>query len=168
MSGPVSSVGGPTTKSTKVDSSWKLQPIVLPPKIYTANMGRLEGKNSIITGAAGGIGLETSILFAQNGANVLMSDINAEQLDKAVARVKELAPNAKVEGFVRFSPIIVITIPPLLICFWGQVCDVSKEAEVEEMVKKTDAWGGLDVIFNNAGIMHAKVRRPPALPHSSS
>lgn len=65
-------------------------------------MGRLEGKNSIITGAAGGIGLETSILFAQNGANVLMSDINAEQLDKAVAKVKELAPNAIVEGFVRF------------------------------------------------------------------
>jgi NAD(P)-dependent dehydrogenase (short-subunit alcohol dehydrogenase family) len=46
-----------------------------------------------------------------------------------------------------------------LACFdsWGQVCDVSKEAQVEEMVKKTDAWGGLDVIFNNAGIMHAKV-----------
>ncbi|KAA8904976.1 hypothetical protein FN846DRAFT_14719 [Sphaerosporella brunnea] len=98
-------------------------------------MGRLEGKNSIITGAAGGIGLETSILFAQNGANVLMSDINAVQLDKAVAKVKQFAPNSKVEGFV---------------------CDVSKEDQVEEMVKKTDAWGGLDVIFNNAGIMHAK------------
>ena len=37
------------------------------------------------------------------------------------------------------------------------VCDVSKEAEVEGMVKCVDAWGGLDVIFNNAGIMHAQV-----------
>jgi NAD(P)-dependent dehydrogenase (short-subunit alcohol dehydrogenase family) len=67
-------------------------------------MGRLEGKNSIITGAAGGIGLETSILFAQNGANVLMSDINAEQLSKAVAKVQGFAPNAKVEAFVSPHP----------------------------------------------------------------
>ena len=37
------------------------------------------------------------------------------------------------------------------------MCDVSKEAEVEAMVKHVDAWGGLDVIFNNAGIMHAQV-----------
>ena len=39
------------------------------------------------------------------------------------------------------------------------VCDVSKEAEVEGMIKHLDAWGGLDVIFNNAGIMHPQVSR---------
>lgn len=37
------------------------------------------------------------------------------------------------------------------------MCDVSKEEQVEKMVAATDSWGGLDVIFNNAGIMHAKV-----------
>jgi len=97
-------------------------------------MGRLAGKNTIITGAAGGIGLETSILFAKEGANVLMSDINEEQLNKAVKRVKEFASDVEVEGFV---------------------CDVSKEDQVEKMVARVDGWGGLDVIFNNAGIMHA-------------
>lgn len=96
---------------------------------------RLEGKNCIITGAAGGIGLETSILFVQNGANLLMSDINEDLLKKAFEKVKTFAPDAKVDWFV---------------------CDVSKEDQVAAMVKKFDEWGGLDVIFNNAGIMHAK------------
>jgi NAD(P)-dependent dehydrogenase (short-subunit alcohol dehydrogenase family) len=36
-----------------------------------------------------------------------------------------------------------------------QLCDVSKEADVERAVAHLDSWGGLDVIFNNAGIMHA-------------
>ena len=67
-------------------------------------MGRLTDKNAIITGAAGGIGLETSILFAKEGANVLMSDINGDQLARAVARVKELVPEATAEPFVRLVP----------------------------------------------------------------
>ncbi|KAF8533114.1 hypothetical protein BDD12DRAFT_675004, partial [Trichophaea hybrida] len=98
-------------------------------------MARLSGKNCIITGAAGGIGLETSILFAQNGANVLMSDINQQQLDKAIQTVTKFAPDATLASFV---------------------CDISKEEQVEKMVAEVDVWGGLDVIFNNAGIMHAK------------
>ncbi|KAL8346028.1 hypothetical protein RB598_000100 [Gaeumannomyces tritici] len=97
-------------------------------------MGRLAGKNAIITGAAGGIGLETSILFAKEGASVLMADISPEALTKAQAKVKSLVPGARVETVK---------------------CDVSKEAEVKAMVESLDSWGGLDVMFNNAGIMHA-------------
>ncbi|KAJ2903272.1 putative short-chain dehydrogenase reductase family protein [Zalerion maritima] len=98
--------------------------------------GRLSGKNAIITGAAGGIGLETSILFAQEGANVLLADISTEAVEKAMTKVKELVPNAnKVETVI---------------------CDVSKEAAVQVMVESLDSWGGVDVMFNNAGIMHAK------------
>lgn len=41
-------------------------------------------------------------------------------------------------------------------CDCAQICDVSKEASVQAAVESLDAWGGLDVIFNNAGIMHAK------------
>ena len=41
-----------------------------------------------------GIGLETSILFAKEGASVLMSDVSAPALEKAVAKVKQLVPNA--------------------------------------------------------------------------
>lgn len=99
--------------------------------------GRLQGKNTIVTGAAGGIGLETSILFAKEGANVLMSDISAPALEKALAKLKSLLPD---------SPVRVETV----------VCDVSKEAQVQAMVESLDQYGGLDVIFNNAGIMHAR------------
>lgn len=101
-----------------------------------ASSGRLQGKNAIVTGAAGGIGLETSILFAKEGASVLMADISAPALEKALAKVKILVP-----GAVRVETI---------------VCDVSKEAQVQAMVESLDSWGGLDVIFNNAGIMHAQ------------
>ncbi|EED19641.1 short-chain dehydrogenase/reductase family protein, putative [Talaromyces stipitatus ATCC 10500] len=101
----------------------------------TAPRGRLQGKNAIITGAAGGIGLETSILFAREGASVLMADISEPALATALAKVKSLAPSsARVETIK---------------------CDVSKESDVQAMVESQDSWGGTDIIFNNAGIMHA-------------
>ncbi|KAH6695366.1 short-chain dehydrogenase/reductase family protein [Plectosphaerella plurivora] len=100
-------------------------------------MGRLAGKNAIVTGAAGGIGLETVILMAREGASVLMTDIAAPALDKALAKVNELAPTCR--GKIE-----------------ARVVDVSKEADVQAAVEYLDAWGGIDVMFNNAGIMHAK------------
>ncbi|KAL6362984.1 hypothetical protein LRP88_02384 [Fusarium phalaenopsidis] len=104
----------------------------MPAVTDSQTRGRLAGKNAIITGAAGGIGLETSILFAKEGASVLLSDISQPALEKAAAKVKQLVPNAP------------------------RKCDVSKEAEVKAMVETLDSWGGLDVMFNNAGIMHAQ------------
>lgn len=98
--------------------------------------GRLAGKNAIVTGAGGGIGLETSILFAKEGANVLMADISQPALEKAQSKVKQLVPSA---GRVEITK-----------------CDVSKESEVQAMIESLDSWGGLDVLFNNAGIMHAR------------
>ncbi|KAI6089615.1 NAD(P)-binding protein [Hypoxylon rubiginosum] len=98
--------------------------------------GRLAGKNAIITGGAGGIGLETSILFAKEGANILMTDISAPALEKAKAKVLQLVPQA--------SRVETMT------------CDVSKEDQVKATVESLDSWGGLDIIFNNAGIMHAR------------
>ncbi|KAI4865180.1 NAD(P)-binding protein [Hypoxylon rubiginosum] len=98
--------------------------------------GRLAGKNALITGGAGGIGLETAILFAKEGANVMLVDISEPALEKAKAKVLQLVPHAgKVET---------------------KKCDVSKEDQVKATVEALDPWGGLDVIFNNAGIMHAR------------
>ncbi|KAL4793099.1 hypothetical protein BDV19DRAFT_380387 [Aspergillus venezuelensis] len=99
--------------------------------------GRLENKNAIITGAAGGIGLETAILFLREGASVLMTDVNETALDKAIAKAKEVVPDrqGKVET---------------------KVVDVSNETHIEEAVAHIDSWGGVDVMFNNAGIQHLK------------
>jgi NAD(P)-dependent dehydrogenase (short-subunit alcohol dehydrogenase family) len=65
----------------------------------------------------------------------LLSDISGPALDKAVAKLKTVVPEAKkIET---------------------KIGDVSKEADVQAMVEHVDSWGGLDVLFNNAGIMHA-------------
>lgn len=84
-----------------------------------------------------GVGLETTILMAREGASVLMTDVNHAALDKALAKVKEVVPQraGRLEVFVS---------------------DVSKESDVEAAVAHVDAWGGVDVMFNNAGIMHPR------------
>ncbi|KAI4189964.1 MAG: hypothetical protein LQ346_005024, partial [Caloplaca aetnensis] len=104
----------------------------------TQGSGRLAGKNAIITGAAGGIGLETTILFAREGASVLMTDISASLLSTALSKVQSILPSLP-------STQRLETLP----------CDVSKEAEIAAAVSHLDSWGGVDVMFNNAGIMHA-------------
>ncbi|KAH7039555.1 short-chain dehydrogenase/reductase [Microdochium trichocladiopsis] len=100
-------------------------------------VARLAGKNAIVTGAAGGVGLETAILMLQEGASVLLTDVNEAALQKALAKVQELVP--KHDGQVA-----------------TRVVDVSNEADVEAAVAAVDGWGGVDVMFNNAGIMHPK------------
>jgi NAD(P)-dependent dehydrogenase (short-subunit alcohol dehydrogenase family) len=64
-----------------------------------------------------------------------MADISEPALEKAVGKISEILPtHPKLETIK---------------------CDVSKESDVEAMVSRVDSWGGVDVIFNNAGIMHA-------------
>ena len=75
--------------------------------------------------------------MAREGASVLMVDLNASALEKALAKVNEVVP--KHDGRVETKTV-----------------DVSKESDVEAAVNHLDAWGGVDVMFNNAGIMHPK------------
>ena len=84
-------------------------------------MKRLEGKTAIVTGGAQGIGFEGAKLFAAEGARVIIADINAEKGEKAAAEIGAT--------FVK--------------------CDVSKAADVENVVKVA---GTVDVLYNNAGI----------------
>lgn len=95
---------------------------------------RLQQKVCIVTGAGSGIGLETSLQFASEGAHVLLADINEPAVTKAVTYINSHYPNCGAEGVK---------------------CDVSKEEDVQAMVEKAVwTWGRLDVMFNNAGIMH--------------
>ena len=90
-------------------------------------MGRLDGKRAVITGAASGIGEATARLFIAEGATVVLADID-ERRGKRIA--DELGDRAR---FV--------------------ATDVSREADVDQAVATSvDAFGGLDVMFNNAGV----------------
>ena len=91
---------------------------------------RLANKVAIVTGGGSGIGRETTLLFAKEGASLLVADVN-EQGGKEV--VQEVETSGGRASFVRV--------------------DVSKEAEVRKMVHAAEAtFGRLDVIMNNAGI----------------
>ena len=90
------------------------------------------GKVALVTGAASGLGFATAKAFAESGASVALADVNEKDVQAAA---KELAD----KGF-KALPIR---------------CDVSKDDEVEAMVKQTFArFGRLDIAFNNAGIQN--------------
>ena len=88
------------------------------------------GKVALVTGAAVGIGRATAILFAQNGAKLVLVDVNEEKL---TALKDELAAYTR----------DVLTF----------VCDVSDEALVYRVVEKALAqYGRIDILVNNAAL----------------
>jgi NAD(P)-dependent dehydrogenase (short-subunit alcohol dehydrogenase family) len=92
---------------------------------------RLEGKVIIITGSGSGIGRATAELFAQEGAKVVVAEYNAEAGQKTVDAIKTAGGEA-----------LFIAV------------DVSDSAQVQHMVQTTlDAFGGIDILFNNAGTL---------------
>lgn len=93
---------------------------------------RLENKVALITGASSGIGRETSLLFASEGAKIVAVDIN----DEGGAETIQIIRDAGGEAIYVHA-------------------DVTKSADCENMVKVAEeTYGKLDVLFNNAGIMH--------------
>lgn len=92
-------------------------------------MKRLENKVAIITGGSGGIGQATAARFLEEGASVVLVDVDQAGLDAAA---KALGGGER-----------VLTVQ----------ADVSNEDDVERYVKATvDRFGRIDVFFNNAGI----------------
>lgn len=90
----------------------------------------LKDKTAIITGGARGIGREIARLFAKEGANICICDVNEEILGEAT---KEL------ESFGREAI--------------GLRVDVTNSSQVEEMVQKVlDKFKKIDILINNAGI----------------
>jgi len=99
--------------------------------------GRLQHKAAIITGAGSGIGLESSLLFASEGANVILVDINIAAAEKVASIIEK-----EYGGQLGIKAIAI-------------KADVSNEKEVKAAVDlAVEKYGRLDVIFNNAGIMH--------------
>lgn len=91
---------------------------------------RLKDKVAIITGSARGIGKATAVKFAQEGAKVVVCDVNLDQVNETVNEIKN-------SGFEAI----------------GFKMDVTKRAEIDGVIAATVAqYGKLDCIVNNAGI----------------
>jgi NAD(P)-dependent dehydrogenase (short-subunit alcohol dehydrogenase family) len=101
---------------------------------YARAVGRLEGKVALITGAASGMGMVAASLFADEGARVVLSDV-ADDAGEAVA--KEIEAAGHEATYVH--------------------ADVSSASDAEAMIAATlERFGGLHVLYNNAGVMLAE------------
>ncbi|TMC54819.1 MAG: glucose 1-dehydrogenase [Chloroflexi bacterium] len=90
-------------------------------------MGRLEGKVCVITGAGSGIGRASALLFASEGARVVVADVDLKGAGETVAAIGHAAI--------------------------AEQLDVTDEAQTVAFAKKVfDREGRIDVLFNNAGI----------------
>ncbi|MBS0271926.1 MAG: glucose 1-dehydrogenase [Proteobacteria bacterium] len=97
-------------------------------------MGKLEGKVALITGAGNGIGYSQALLFAQEGASVIATDVDTAAGEKLIREIQK--KNGKTMFFKH---------------------DVAREEDWSEIIAKvTKAHGKLDILVNNAGILIQK------------
>jgi NAD(P)-dependent dehydrogenase (short-subunit alcohol dehydrogenase family) len=93
---------------------------------------RLKDRVAVITGGASGMGRSTVLRFLSEGAKVVIADFNAETGEATLAEAAAAGHRDAVR-FVR--------------------TDVAREADVQRMLAMAvDAFGGLDIVFNNAGV----------------
>ena len=102
-------------------------------------MGRLEGRSTVVTGAASGIGRATSLLFAKEGAAVVCVD-RAGEVEATAAAIREAGGRA--------------------VAVLG---DAGKEDDVKAYIDRAVAeFGGLDAVYANAGIGSAAAAMAPS------
>ena len=94
-------------------------------------MNRLQGKTAVITGGNSGVGEAAALLFAKEGANVVISARRASALDAVAEKIKAAGGS-------------VLTVPT----------DISKDADCKVLMKAAkDKFGAIDILVNNAGVL---------------
>lgn len=94
--------------------------------------GRLKNKVALITGAGMGQGREAALLFASEGADLVLGDVNLDAVKETVELVKSKTKRNAI----------------------AVKCDVGKEADCKKLVREgVKAFGRLNVIYNNAGVL---------------
>jgi NAD(P)-dependent dehydrogenase (short-subunit alcohol dehydrogenase family) len=98
---------------------------------------RLNDKVAVITGAAGGQGQAAARLFAEEGARLVVSDIDREGAEKTAQEIRDTGGEAL-----------------------ALRTDVSREKDVAEMIRAAvDEFGTVDILFNNAGVGYSAADR---------
>jgi NAD(P)-dependent dehydrogenase (short-subunit alcohol dehydrogenase family) len=105
----------------------------------TADIPDLSGRTAVVTGANGGLGLETSRALARAGAHVVMAARNQEKAAAAEADIRGSAPDASLE---------VVAL------------DLGAQASVREAAERIlEGHPAMDILINNAGVMGIPERR---------
>lgn len=92
---------------------------------------QLKGKSVVVTASSKGLGKATALEFAREGAHVLLSSRNEEELKKAASEIREASGNDQVDY---------------------AVCDITKPEDIQAFIQKAVDWNGtVDVLINNAG-----------------
>lgn len=96
----------------------------------STHLARFSGKIVLVTGSARGIGYEISRAFAQEGATLVLNDVDPKQLQKSLEEIMKISPDST-----------------------SYHCDVSSSIQVSQMIDKIVLQlGRIDILVNNAGI----------------
>ncbi|MHA1132456.1 MAG: SDR family NAD(P)-dependent oxidoreductase [Candidatus Helarchaeota archaeon] len=99
-------------------------------------MGKLDGEAAIVTGGAQGIGKAIALRFIEEGANVLIMDLDAEKAQETQEEAKKLNPNVKLEVIAS-----------------RETGDITKPENCDAAAKKAkEAFGKITILVNNAGL----------------